>query len=136
MTDQRGSAAVELVIITPALLVLLLLVVAGGRLVQAKGDVEDAARLAARAASLARGPDSARADAEDAARRRLHEGGVTCRTLDIAVPTGDFRPGGTVAATVTCGVDLGDVTLLRLPGTRTVSATFVEPVDTYRAMTP
>jgi Flp pilus assembly protein TadG len=133
---ERGSAAVELVLLTPALVVMLLFVVAVGRLAQAKGDVEAAARDAARAASIARGPDSARVDGEAAAQRRLDEGSVTCRTLDVAVPTDAFRPGGVVSANVTCVVDLGELTMLRIPGTRTVAATFAEPVDTYRAVEP
>ena len=136
MRPQQGSAAVELVLLTPVLVVLLLFVVAVGRLAETRGDVDAAARDAARAASIARGPDSARADGEAAARQRLSEGGVTCRTLDVELSTAEFRPGGTVAATVGCVVDLADLTLLGVPGTRRVSATFAEPIDIFRAVGP
>lgn len=134
MRREQGSAAVELVLLTPVLVVLLLFVVAVGRLAATRGDVDAAARDAARAASMARGPDSARSDGEAAARQRLDEGGVTCPTLEVQLSTGDFRPGGTVAATVSCAVDLADLTMLGVPGTRRISATFAEPIDQYRAV--
>jgi hypothetical protein len=37
-----------------------------------------------------------------------------------------------VATTVSCTVDLADLAELRVPGTRTLTATFVEPIDTFR----
>jgi Flp pilus assembly protein TadG len=129
---DRGSAATELVLLTPLLVAMLLLVVMGGRYAQARADVDAAARDAARAGSIARGPDSASADGSEAARARLHEGDVTCRTLDVVVDTAGFRAGGSVTATVTCTVDLGDLTGLNLPSSRTFAASFTEPVDTYR----
>lgn len=130
--DERGSASLELVLLTPAIVLLLLLVVMGGRYAQARGDVDAAARDAARAASIARGPDSAAAGGEAAAQARLREGGVTCRNMTVGLDTTQFRAGGSVVATVTCMVDLGDLTGLKLPASRTFTATFAEPVDTYR----
>ncbi len=53
---ERGSAAVELVLATPVLVALMLLAVAGGRLASARGEVDAAARDAARAASIGRTP--------------------------------------------------------------------------------
>ncbi len=130
--DDRGSASLELVLVTPALIVLLLFVVFVGRLEQARGDVDRAARDAARAASIARTSDQARADGEAAARSTLQAGGVSCRDLTVDVNVDDFAPGGSVAARITCGVDLADVALLDVPGRRTLTATFSEPVDVYR----
>ncbi|HVT78727.1 MAG TPA: TadE/TadG family type IV pilus assembly protein [Acidimicrobiales bacterium] len=129
---DAGSAAAELVLLTPALVAMLLLVVMGGRYAQARADVDAAARDAARAGSIARGPDSAAADGASAARARLHEGDVTCRTLNVALNTGEFRAGGSVTATVTCAVDLADLSGLKLPASRTVTASFTEPIDAYR----
>jgi len=63
--NDRGSFAVEMVFITPAVLLILALVAVGGRMASAHGEVEGAARDAARAASLSRG--DARADALAAA---------------------------------------------------------------------
>ena len=126
----------ELVLITPAVLVLLLLVVAGGRLALARERVDAAARDAARAGTIARSPGAARAEAILAARGRLADAGVTCRTLAVTVDVADFRPGGTVSTTITCTVGLGDLTLVGVPGTRTVTATAVETVDTLRGTFP
>jgi Flp pilus assembly protein TadG len=132
MGDDRGSASLELVLVTPALIVLLLLVVFVGRLEQARGDVDRAARDAARAASIARTSEEARADGEAAARSTLQARGVSCRDLTVEVIVDDFAPGGSVAATITCGVDLADAALLAVPGRRTLTSTFNEPVDVYR----
>ncbi len=129
---EDGSASVEMVLLTPALLVLLLLVVGGGRLAGTRGQVDAAARDAARAGTVARSPGDARRDALEAARTRLDTGSVGCRALTVAVDTDGFRAGGQVVTTVTCTVDLGDLTFLGVPGTRTVTATAVEPVDTFR----
>ena len=133
---ERGSASMELVLITPAVLVLLLFVVAGGRLVLARERVDAAARDAARAGTIARSAPSAQVDARRAADSRLADAGVTCRTLDVIVDVTDFRPGGTVTTTITCTVDLADLTLLGVPGTRTITSTAVETVDTLRGVSP
>lgn len=129
---DRGSASVELVLVTPVLLVLLLFVVALGRLADARAQVDGAARDAARSASIARGPDSALTGAEAAAEARLVEGGVTCRHLDVQVEVGTLHPGETVTASVSCDVDFGDLTLLGVPGSRAVTARAAEVYDAYR----
>lgn len=132
--SQRGAAAVELVLVTPVLIVLLLFVVAGGRLADARAQVDAAAREAARAGTLARSAAGAERAGTAAAGTRLHDAGVECRSLVVQVDTTRFSAGGTVATTVTCTVDLGDLTLLAVPGTRSVTATAAEPVDVYRGV--
>jgi Flp pilus assembly protein TadG len=132
---QSGSATIELVLCTPMLLALLLLAVLAGRVTQARAEVDGAARDAARAASIARDPSAATLAARQAAAATLGQHHVTCRTLDVAIDTGGFRAGGTVAVTVACTVDLADLSLLRVPGARTVTARFVEPLDTFRETT-
>jgi hypothetical protein len=56
--------------------------------------------------------------------------------VQVDVDTSGFRvPVGLpaqVRATVTCVVALGDLALPGFPGSRTVTATAVSPVDTYR----
>ena len=131
---EAGSASVELVLLTPVLLVLLLFVVSLGRVADARAQVNAAARDAARAGTIARGSESARSDAIAAATGRLGQGRVTCRSLDVKVDTATFRPGGAVTATVTCTVDLADLTSLKVPGSRTVVASATEPVDFYRGV--
>jgi Flp pilus assembly protein TadG len=134
VTHDRGSASVELVLVTPVVVALLLFVVFVGRVAQSRADVERAARDAARAASIARTSEAARTQGETAARATLASGGVACQRLDVAIDVAQFRAGGTVDATVTCTIGLGDLALLGVPGSRTVTSTFSEPVDTYRGI--
>lgn len=131
---EAGSAAVELTLLAPLLVMFLLLVVALGRLATARADVDGAARDAARAASIARDPATAEQSSHDAAAATLADRHVTCRSLQVVLDTSAFRPGGWVAADVTCSVDLADLALLRLPGTKAVHARFVAPVDTLRSV--
>ena len=134
MSDPRGSASLELVLVTPVVVVLLLFVVFVGRVAQARADVDRAARDAARAASIARTSEAARSQGDSAARATLAAGGVSCQRLDVTIDVVQFRAGGTVDATVTCTIGLGDLAMLDVPGSRTVASTFTEPVDTYRGI--
>jgi Flp pilus assembly protein TadG len=131
---EEGGAAIEFVIVTPLLLTLLLFVVGLGRLGVARGDVEGAARDAARAASLARSSAEAHPRAVTAARASLEDRGVTCDPLGVAVEPTSFTPGGSVAVTVTCTVGFSDLTLLWTPGTKELSSRFVAPIDGYRGL--
>lgn len=133
---ERGSATLELVLVTPVLLLMLLFVVFLGRLGEARNDVDRAARDAARAASISRSAADADTAGQDAARNTLAAGGVACRQLDVAVDTAQFEAGGDVSATVTCTVDLADVAALKVPGSETLTASFTEPVDAYRGLHP
>jgi Flp pilus assembly protein TadG len=129
---ERGSAAAELVLVTPLLILFLLFAVAAGRLVQGKLDVDSAAQQAARAASLARTPQAAGAQAQQVAQAALAGQSVTCDPAVITPDLGDFVPGGEVTVTVTCTVRLSDLSLLHIPGSETITSTFTSPVDTYR----
>ena len=130
---QRGSIAVELAVIAPALLVLMLLVVYAGKVAEADGNVERAAADAARAASLRQHPTDATSDAQAAAAADLEAAGVPCRTLTTTVDTDDLRPGGTVTVTVRCEASMFDVTLIGVPARMTFKATVVEVIDRYRS---
>lgn len=123
----------ELVILTPLLILLLLFVVVVGRLASARLDVDGAAAQAARAASLARSPAAARSAARQTATAALAGQRVSCAQLAVAVDTTAFAPGGSVAVTVSCAVDLSQLTGLRLPARETVADRFVAPIDVYRA---
>ena len=133
--SDRGAATIELVVLTPVLLTMLLLVVFLGRITSARADVDEAARDAARAASVARTSVAASTDGEAAARASIDNGGPSCRMLSVQVDTAGFGPGGTVSASVACRVELSDLGPLDLPGTTTLFSTFVEPVDRYRSAT-
>lgn len=129
---ERGSAAAELVLVSPFLFLLLLFAVAVGRLVQGRLDVDSAARQAARAASLARIPQAAIAQAQQVAQAALAGQSVSCDPAVITPDLGDFLPGGEVTVQVTCTVRLSDLSLLHIPGSETITAAFTSPVDTYR----
>jgi len=119
-------------IITTPLVLILLFIVTGGRYVTARAEVDAAARDGARAASIARTPDAAVAAARDTAAGSLDADGLACRSFDVTVDTATFVPGGAVTVEVRCTVWLSDVSLLRLPASRTITSRFVAPVDTYR----
>ena len=132
--SEDGSAAAEMAIITTPLVLILLFIVTGGRYVTARAEVDAAARDGARAASIARTPDAAVAAARETAAGSLDSDGPACRSVDVTVDTATFVPGGTVTVEVRCTVSLSDVSLLRLPASRTITSRFVAPVDTYRGI--
>lgn len=133
--DERGSAAIELVLLVPALMLLLMFAVAGGRVAIAHGSVQQAAADAARAASIARTAGAAQTSAVAAARATLANQGLTCASVTVTLDTSGFsRPVGTpasVAATVSCTVELSELALPGLPD-RVVSATVTSPLDVFR----
>ncbi|MDQ1024774.1 Flp pilus assembly protein TadG [Streptomyces umbrinus] len=130
---ERGSAAVELVLVTPLLVLVLLVVVALGLLVDARLIVADAAHQAARAASLTRTEKDARAQAQQAAGAALRAAGASCTRPSVRLTTGGLTPGATVTARVSCTADLGDLTRTGLPGHVPLAGTAFSVVDTYRS---
>jgi Flp pilus assembly protein TadG len=133
---DRGSVTTELVIVTPLLLLLLLFVVALGRMAGSRIDINGAASEAARSASIARTPLAAQDAARQTATAALADQHVTCASLDVTTDTSRFVPGGTVTVTVHCNVKLGDLTGLRLPSAKTLTATASAPIDRYRGINP
>jgi Flp pilus assembly protein TadG len=130
--SEHGSAAVELVLITPVLVALLLFVVMLGRLGSARATVDAAARDAARAASIARSSDTAQIAGTDAATASTRTAGLQCAPLSVEI-TGDDRPGSTIEATVSCILPLSDLAFgLHIPAVKTLTSHFIAPVDRYR----
>lgn len=129
---ERGSVAVEMAVVAPALVALMLLVVAAGRISGAEGDVRRATAAAARAASLRGDPRAAEQAALNTVAANLTESGVACNELRVDTAVDAFRAGGSVAVTVRCTASLRDVSLVGLPGSRTFSARSVEVIDRYR----
>ena len=127
---EKGSAALELAVATPAVL----LIVAGGRMSTAHSQVQQAARDAARAASLQRTLPQAQAAAGAATSQSFAAQQVHCTSLSTHT-TGSFNGpgiGGSVHVTVSCAVPLGDLSPLPLPGSRTITADSTSVLDTYR----
>jgi Flp pilus assembly protein TadG len=149
--SERGSVSIEVAVLAPAFIALIVLAGVAGRTAVADESVESAAHDAARAASISRDATSARAAARNAARRQLDWRGLNCTGAPTLTFSGSVRgtptsfdaafrsPAGTPAAvtiSVTCTVSLADLRLSALPGmrtTRTVSAAFTSPLDSYRS---
>ncbi len=134
--DQRGSAAIEAAVGVPAFLLFIALIVGAGRVAIARQAVEAAAAEAARSASIERTQPAAARAARDAAAATLANQSLQCLSTRVDVDTSGFAvPVGTpasVSATVTCVVNLGDVSVPGLPGSLTITETMSSPLDTYR----
>lgn len=125
--------SIEIVLLTPVLMAFTLLIVAGGRFIAVQGQIDAAARDAARAASVQRDGSSAGQAALDtwAATR---PDTATCATP--AVDDGGFRPGGSVTVRVSCQVSYAGLGLIGLPGSADVTSSGVAPIDLYRRTGP
>lgn len=130
MRSDAGSGVIELVLVAPFLVLVMVFVVLVGRLAMADIDVSSAAHAASRAASLAMDPAQAqRAGRQTAA---TIPGGADCDRRDVKVDTSEFKPGGVVRVTISCHISLAEITGL-LPGTQTLTASSVSPVDPFRS---
>lgn len=134
--DERGSAALEAALGVPAFALFVGLVIFGGRTATTHQALQSAAADAARSASLARNADVARADAREAATSSIANQKIGCSAIDVAVDTGDFgkQPGvpGSVSVTISCRLDLSDLAVPGVPGSRVMRATMSSPLDTWR----
>ncbi|HET6953504.1 MAG TPA: hypothetical protein VFI47_24210 [Acidimicrobiales bacterium] len=127
--DDRGNGALDLSVMGVCFFVpVVLLLVFAGRVNAGHAAVESAARHAARTISIARDPAAAEGVAEADAATTVHEGSAMCRTMDFVASV----EAGEVTVTVSCDVDLSELALLPVPGTREASATAVEVIDKHR----
>lgn len=129
---DRGSAAVEIVLLAPVLVVVLLFVVYAGRAGGAVDHVRHAADQGARAASLVSRPmmSAAARGAVDADLSR--GGGDTCSSVEVDVVLEPVGASEMVSVRVTCAIRTDGTELLAV-ASRTVTATSTEIVDRYRA---
>ncbi|MFJ8555695.1 TadE family protein [Streptomyces sp. NPDC093676] len=133
---DEGSVALEAAIIMPSLIMFVCLAIAGGRLVTSGAKIDAAAEDAAREASLHRTAASAQQAAHQAATESLTDQGITCASTHVAVDTGGLTVAigqvGTVTVTVNCTVNLSDLLLPGVPGSRTLTSRATSVVDQYR----
>lgn len=122
--------SVEMIVLIPVLFAFVLLIVAGGRYVQRQGQVDSAARDAARAASLARSAGEARSAADQAIAASIDLGASQCAPASLAGTS--FVAGGQVSVSISCTVRWSDLGLVGLPGSTTVRGRSVAPLDVYR----
>lgn len=136
MRDERGSAAIEAVIGVPAFLLFVGLIIFGGRTATTHQSVETAAADAARSASLERTSTSAKTQAISAATTSLSNQGIHCLDIDVTVDASQFSravgEAATVSVTVQCRLDLSDLSIPGVPGSRLIRATSTSPIDTWR----
>jgi hypothetical protein len=99
--------------------------VAAGRIVEAQGEVNGAARDAARAASVQRTLSDAEAAASEAAESSL-SGECSPQT---STSGSDWKEGGVVKATVTCELDLG---FLGFGAAKQMAGSAVVPLEQFR----
>jgi Flp pilus assembly protein TadG len=133
---ERGSVSVELALLAPVLLLLLSFAIWAGRTQIAHNAVQEAARAAARDASLASDAAAAQASATAQARQTLARQDLRCQELDVVVDTAGFRTplgvSGDVTVSVRCAIAMTDLLAPGLPGSVTVTASFASPVDAFR----
>lgn len=142
LRGDRGNAAIEAGIIAPALIAFLSLVFLVGRIVLARAAVDEAARDAARQASISRTAATARSHALKTGENTLTNNHLHCSNLgDDPVNLGadldaQFRkPIGSLAqvhVTVTCVVSYSDLGYPWLPGSKVIKSEFWSVIDWWR----
>lgn len=130
---ERGAMALEVVIITPVLVGAIMMIAAGARYVDARGQTSNAAYSAARAASLTTDQEAAVQVGTNAAKDSMSQRGLACTDLEVKIDAGDFVPGGSVRATVSCVADLENLVGINLPGSKTFTFTAVVPLEEHRS---
>ena len=128
---DRGSMSMEMVLVTPLFVVFLMLLAGAGRMVDAQSQVDGAARDAVRAASIARTAGAAERMAQEAASANLAGRNWCAGGPVVVTDTTDWGPGGRVAVTISCDVDLADLAFIGLPGSKTLRGRALAPIDTY-----
>lgn len=126
--SERGSMAVEVVILVPILVAVMLLVVGFGRMVDIQGEVESVARDAVRAASLERNYLDGQAAANAVAQGGLPNS-VACDPVNVL---GSYDPGSTLTVSLTCTVSLDGLGFAGFPGSKQMNAQASAPLDTFR----
>ena len=132
---DHGAVTAEMLVWVAVGLLLLGLAVYVIRGVSAAIDVGDAADAAARAASLASTPAQAKTAATAVVAADLTAGNSACHQPTTLIDVSRFRPGGTVAVTVSCVIIATDLPIGGLSN-RKVTASASAPLDTYKAIRP
>lgn len=131
--SNSGSAALELVLLTPVLVALMLFIVFAGRAGEGMSELRHAADQGARAASQASRPRMHQA-ARAAVLVDLRTSGLSCVDPTVALTTAANSGGTSVTVTVTCRVSDVGLRLLRI-GPRLMRASSTEIIDRFRSET-
>lgn len=125
---DRGSASVEMVVLTPILMLLAIFAVFVGRSAEGLTAVQHAADQGARAASKVALPRMT-AVGTDAVMADLADRDVACVSPRVSVVRGDDDR--TVTVSVSCSPSIDGLSLLNVDSPR-ITATSTEVVDFYR----
>jgi Flp pilus assembly protein TadG len=117
--------AVETVLLAPLFLLFLMFLVAAGRIVEAQGEVNGAARDAARAASVQRTYADAKKAAEETGKAAL-SGSCAPR---VSLTGTKWNNSGRVKVTISCELDLA---FLGFGASQNVSGSSVVPLERFR----
>ncbi len=137
---QRGAAAVEVSVLVPLLVILALALAGGWRLGHVRSQLTEASAAGARAATIPISAAAARVHAETAVTADLATAGIWCAELSVRIDTSAYLlpPGtpGDVTVQVDCLLSFADLLIPGMPGALPLSASSIEPLDTFRERTP
>lgn len=134
---EAGMSVLEVVLLAPLVIGFIMIIVIFGVLVNQRGNVQGAARDAARMGSLQRDDATANAQAQAAAAADLGNscaGGPVVTQVNpnnTSLPPGQFTAGGLYTVQVTCVVPLSGLDWFSL-GSQTITAYSTAPLDTFR----
>ena len=131
---QRGTLALEMVILTPVLLLLFMFLLACGRYFQSSSLLESAARDGARSASQARSLNEAQGRVDDAVNRTMSQAVKSCKETASGTITTAFTAGAPLSVEVTCTINYRDVGLLGIGGDTKITKRFTSSLDPYRGV--
>jgi Flp pilus assembly protein TadG len=138
--DEQGSSTLELVLLAPVLLAVMMLIVAFGRHANVQGYLDQAARDAARSATANRDFASAKASVERTIALDLSSAPHSCEDSATHVVTTsrqdqflasdpyDAKGLNVLTVTVTCTVDMSDLSIIGFGRTIVMHSSFSSPM--------
>jgi Flp pilus assembly protein TadG len=131
---ERGTMALEMVILAPILLILFMFLLACGRYFQTSSLLENAARDGARSASQTRSLAAAQGQVDEAVTRTMDQAVKSCKDSAGGTITTAFAAGSPLSVEVTCTINYRDLGLLGIGGDTTITKKFSSSVDPYRGV--
>lgn len=131
MSRDRGSAATEMVLLTPLLIILLMFVVHAGRVGEGNNELRHAADQGARAASMVSGPRMTSV-ATQAVLDDLATSGWSCVNPSVSADHWRTMQSSSVTVTVSCQTSNLGLSLLGAQNV-TMRASSTEIIDRFRA---
>jgi Flp pilus assembly protein TadG len=131
---ERGTLALEMVILTPVLLALFMFLLACGRYFQTSSLLEGAARDGARSASQARSLQEAQGRVDQAVTAAMSQAVESCKQTAAGSITTGFVAGSPLSVEVTCTINYRDLGLLGLGGDTKITKRFTSSLDPYRGV--